>query len=87
MFGISITPNFQRQFSKQEEDLKEEILEKLELLKNKLNHQTLKVHKLKGKLSGRYSFSVNYRIRIIFNFLDKDEIILLAVGDHDVYRN
>jgi mRNA-degrading endonuclease YafQ of YafQ-DinJ toxin-antitoxin module len=87
MFGISITPNFQRQFSKQEEDLKEEILEKLELLKDKLNHQTLKVHKLKGKLSGRYSFSVNYRIRIIFNFLDKDEIILLAVGDHDVYRN
>jgi mRNA-degrading endonuclease YafQ of YafQ-DinJ toxin-antitoxin module len=87
MFGISITPNFQRQFSKQEEDLKEEILEKLELLKNKLNHQTLKVHKLKGKLSGRYSFSVNYKIRIIFNFLDKDEIILLAVGDHDVYRN
>ena len=87
MFGISITPNFQRQFSKQEEDLKEEILEKLELLKDKLNHQTLKVYKLKGKLSGRYSFSVNYRIRIIFNFLDKDEIILLAVGDHDVYRN
>lgn len=87
MFRISVTPNFQRQFSKQEVELKEEILEKLDLLKNKSNHQTLKVHKLKGRLSGRYSFSVNYRIRIIFNFLDKDEIVLLAVGDHDVYKD
>ncbi len=86
MFTVSITNQFQRQFSKLHPELKEEIVSKLELLKDQSNHQSFKVHKLKGRLVDRYGFSINYKIRIVFNFFENDEIILLAVGNHDVYR-
>ncbi|MBI2005043.1 hypothetical protein HYS79_02715 [Patescibacteria group bacterium] len=53
-----------------------------------MNHEWLHVHKLKGPLAGRRGFSVNYRYRIVFSYTDKSkgEVILLAVGDHEVYR-
>ena len=63
----------------------EEVEEKIELLKDKENHKLLKIHKLHGRLAKWYSFSVNYRIRIIFSYLSKQEIVLLAIGDHEVY--
>ena len=57
----------------------------IELLKDKGNHKHLKVHNLHGRLAGRYSFSVNYKTRIVFAYLSKQEIALLAIGDHEVY--
>lgn len=83
---VSYTPTFVKQFKNFEEDLQEEILEKIGLFKNKKNHKLLKTHKLKGRLSGRYSFYVNYKIRIIFSYLSKKEVVFLAVGDHDIYK-
>jgi len=62
--------------------LKEEIKESILLLKDEKNHQQLKVHKLKG-FSHTYSYSVNYKIRVIFEYGDKKAINILYVGDHD----
>jgi mRNA-degrading endonuclease YafQ of YafQ-DinJ toxin-antitoxin module len=87
MFVISITPTFQRQFKKLEESLKDEVRQKIFLLQDKGNHESLKVHKLKGRLKNRWSFSVNYRIRIVFDYLNPKEIVLHAIGDHSVYRD
>jgi Txe/YoeB family toxin of Txe-Axe toxin-antitoxin module len=50
------------------------------------NHRRLKVHKLKGKLSGCYVCSVNYKIRIVFSYTKEKDILLLAIGDHDIYN-
>jgi len=86
MLEISYTPAFVRQFSSLEQALREEILEKIEVFKDIANHKQLKVHKLKGILRGRYGFSVNYKIRIVFSYSSKSEVIFLAVGDHDVYK-
>ena len=82
---ISFLPAFVKKFNKLESDLQEEVLEKIELFKDVKNHKQLKVHKLNGVLSGRYSFSVNYKTRIVFSYLTKNEAVLLSVGDHDVY--
>ena len=83
---VSYTPSFVRHFGALENDLQEETLEKIELFKNAKNHKILKVHKLSGQLKGRYGFSVNYRIRIVFTYLEKNETLLLAIGSHDIYR-
>ncbi|OHA24695.1 MAG: hypothetical protein A3B11_00415 [Candidatus Taylorbacteria bacterium RIFCSPLOWO2_01_FULL_44_26] len=77
---------FIRQFDDLPIDLQSEVLEKIGLLKIAQNHQQLKVHKLHGSLQDRYSFSVNYKIRIVFRYLSKNEIVLLVIGDHDIYR-
>ena len=75
------------QFNSLEKDLQNEVYEKIELFKNKGNHAQLKVHKLKGELKNKYSFSVNYKIRIVFEYiLSKTEVALLSIGDHDVYK-
>ncbi len=86
MIAVSYTPTFLRQLRALSAELREEAIEKVALLAEPKNHHSLKVHKLKGRLAGRYSFSVNYRYRIVFRYLAKKEVALLAIGDHDVYR-
>ena len=86
MLEIVISKQFSRQFRKLDPNLKEEVVEKLELLKDPVNHQSLKVHKLSGRLSGKYGFSVNYKIRVIFSYPLPTEIFLLLVGNHDLYN-
>ncbi len=82
---IGYKATFIRQFNKLEVALQEEVLGKLGLLRDVKNHKQLKVHKLHGPLSGRYSFSVNYKTRIVFSYMRREEITLLAIGDHAVY--
>jgi len=86
MYIISAAPSFQKDFKKLDPNLKDEAREKAALLANPKNHAKLKVHKLHGRLKDRYSFSVNYKTRIVFNYLSKKEIVLLAIDDHDIYR-
>lgn len=86
MFEIVISKQFSRLFRKLDQKLQEEVVEKLELLKDPINHQALKVHKLSGRLAGTYSFSVNYKIRVIFSYPIPTEVFLLLVGSHDLYN-
>lgn len=86
MLEIGFKPSFIRQFKQLEKDLREEVEEKIELLKNGENHKMLKVHKLHGHLSSAWSFSVNYKIRIVFEYETKSQITLLAIGDHEIYK-
>lgn len=79
-------PKFLRQLGALDVELQKETLEKIELLKDPKNHKQLKVHKLKGPLAGRYSFSVNYSTRIIFMYENSKIAILLVIGDHDLYK-
>ena len=87
MIEVNFTPAFIKQVKSTSPDLQEEIIEKVEAFKHKENHKLLKVHKLNGRLKDRYSFSVNYKIRILFIWRNKQEATLLALGDHDIYRN
>ena len=79
-------PSFVRQMNRLEADLTEEVFDRIELFKDTKNHQLLKVHKLHGELAGQFSFSVDYKIRIVFKYLSKNEVVLLVIGDHDIYR-
>ena len=84
--SVIYIPVFVHRLKSLEPGLLEEVIEKIELFKNPKNHKQLKVHKLKGHLSGRYSFSVNYKIRIVFSYLSQNKAVLLAIGDHDIYK-
>jgi toxin HigB-1 len=83
MFNVKYTKTFIKKLTKLEDSLIYEIKDKIELLKDKKNHKKLKVHKLHGRLKGAYSFYVNYKIRVVFEYLSKTEIILEDVGPHD----
>lgn len=85
MLEINYKTSFVKIFDELEVNLQEEILEKIILFRSPKNHKQLKVHKLHGALKNCYSFSVNYEIRIVFEYISKKEVVLLGVGDHDVY--
>ena len=86
MIAISFKPSFIRSVNKLEKALCDEVIEKIELLKDVKNHKSLKVHKLHGRLSGCFSFSVNYKVRIVFQYESKNEVVLLDIDDHDIYK-
>ncbi len=87
MIEILYAPNFVRMYKGLHAGLKEEVKEKIKLFADKKNHTILKVHKLKGNLKNTYSFSVNYQIRIVFEYENKKTANLLYIGGHDeLYR-
>ena len=83
---IMYRPEFIRLYGNLEPSLREECKEKIDMFKDRENHRYLKVHKLHGRLNGRYGFSVNYKYRIVFEYEDKNTAVLMAVGDHDIYN-
>jgi len=60
--------------------------ERIEPFRIDARNPSLRVHKLKGEMSGQWSFSVNYKYCIIFLYENKETAVLVAVGDHDVYK-
>ncbi len=81
--SVQYAPTFVRMYKRLDDNLKEEIKDRVALFQNTSNHSKLKVHKLKGILGNTYSFSVNYKIRIVFEYEQKNIVNLLYVGSHD----
>jgi mRNA-degrading endonuclease YafQ of YafQ-DinJ toxin-antitoxin module len=49
-------------------------------------HPALRTHKLVGKLEGLWAFSVTYDCRVVFRFMNGDEVLLVDIGGHgEVY--
>lgn len=46
----------------------------------------LKTHKLTGKLSHLYSFSIDYHFRILFYFENETEVWFISIGTHSIYK-
>lgn len=64
-----------------------QINKQLKLFKINPKHQSLRIHKLSGKLQNRWSISIGRSIRMIYIQLNKDEAYFIAIGSHDnVYR-
>lgn len=65
----------------------QKLAEKRELIFRK-NHfdPRLKTHKLRGRLKGFYSFSINSKTRIVFKLIDHHKAVFLDIGDHDIYK-
>ncbi len=91
MISVFYAPTFVRGYKKLPEALKEEVKQRIYDFQNTNNHNALKVHSLTGKLKNTYSFSVNYKIRIVFEYANngknKNIVYLLYVGSHDEVYN
>lgn len=83
---VRYKPSFIREFRKLPTDVQEEAKEKIESFKESENHERLRVYKLKGKLKDFYSFSVTYSHRIVFAYENKQTVVFIAIGSHDIYK-
>jgi len=85
---LEYKPGFIREFKKFSKPLQEDALGAIERFRDSNNHHSLHTHKLHGKFKNCFSFSMNYRYRIIFQWRNKEKgfVELLDIGDHDLYE-
>ncbi len=79
-------PKFAKYFKKLPVEIQKIAIEKEKLFRKNPFDSILKTHKLHGILNEYWSFSVNYKIRIIFKFIDKNTVGFYLIGDHDIYE-
>lgn len=56
------------------------------LFRDNLLHPSLRLHKLKGKMTGLWSISLDKSYRIIFESLEDGNILFISIGRHSIYK-
>ncbi|KKU67993.1 MAG: Plasmid stabilization system [Parcubacteria group bacterium GW2011_GWA2_47_16] len=81
-------PRFQRNYRGLDEQIRTQAEESISLFQSDPFNIRLDTHRLHGRLKKQWSFSVNNRDRILFEFLNKShtEVVFLDVGPHSIYR-
>lgn len=87
MHKIEYAKPFLKQYKKLTPSIQRKVKIAIKKFEIEPKDQSLKAHKLSGKLSRFYSFSVDNNYRIVFE-IDKQsgKIFFLKVGGHEVYR-
>lgn len=86
MIKITWDQGFKRVYRKEiklDNNLKKRFWDVMDMFSKNPFSPRLRTHKLTGKLEGLWAFSVTYDCRVIFKFLDKNEVLLIDIGGHD----
>jgi len=86
MISVAFSSSFKRAYKRRigaNETLTKRFLSKLEVFQDDPFNKQLRTHKLSGRLTGLWSFSVEYDIRIIFYFKEEDKAVFIDIGTHD----
>jgi addiction module RelE/StbE family toxin len=82
---IIYSQQFQKEFRDMSEEIKDKAEQREKIFRENPFDIRLKTHKLSGRLYDLWSFSIDYRYRIIFEFIDGDKIVFHVIGDHSIY--
>lgn len=82
---IHYTKNFAKKAARLPSKLKQEVKTREKLFREDPFHPLLKTHKSKGRLKKLWSFSITFKYRILFEFVDKDEVLFFDIGGHEIY--
>ena len=69
--------------SRRNPELKDKLQEALEIFVNDPYHPILGTHKLSGKLKGHHAFALGYDLRVVFKFIDQEQVALISIGKHE----
>lgn len=89
MIEVAFSSSFKRAFKTKvagKPDTAERFWERLEVFKNNPFDPTLRTHRLSGKLKHLWSFSIEYDLRVLFQFVDDHRAVFIDIGTHkEVY--
>ncbi len=80
------TTHFIKAYKSLSEEIKVHAKNREKIFKANPFDPRLNTHKLKGRLKGYWSYSVDYRYRVLFRFIDNETILYHDVGTHEIYR-
>lgn len=77
---------FARQFKALDSSIQKKAIKQEAIFRKNPLHPSLRLHKLKGKLEGLWSISLDRKYRIIFEVLKDGDILFLSIGSHSIYE-
>jgi len=83
MLSFYTTNKLDKQFKKIDKKIQEIFVNKLNFLLKDTKHPSINTEKLNYSL---YSFRINKNFRVIFKHRNKEEIELIFIANHDVYK-
>lgn len=83
---IHYNAQFEKQFLALTKAIQKKACKKELLFRKNPFHPSLRLHKLKGKLEGLWSISVDMKHRIIFKSLTNGVILFISIGMHSIYE-
>lgn len=84
---IIYTSKFKRGFKKLPTSVQYLAVEKELIFREDFFDFQLNTHKLHGKFKDFWSFSIDHKYRIIFEFSrDRKKVYFHSIGDHDIYE-
>lgn len=86
MTEIAFSSSFKRAFKKRmagRNPLEEKFWKRLEIFRDNPYDPRLRTHKLSGDLQEFWSFTVEYDVRVVFQFAGKDRAVFQDIGTHD----
>ena len=86
MIRIYTAPQFKKSIQKIPYRTQITFQKKLKLFRQDPFYPSLKTHKLSGKMKNNHSFSVTYSHRVLFKFLDENNVLLINIGTHGIYK-
>lgn len=86
VFKIHSTSDFEKFFRKLPMRIQDLSIKKDKWFRQDAFDPRLHTHKLRGELEGYWSYRINREYRILFRFLNSDEVIYYDIGTHDIYK-
>lgn len=83
---IIYTSKFAREYKKLSAEIKILAEEREKIFRKNPLSKILEIHKLHGQFKDFWSFSINRKYRIIFEFGNNNIVYFHSVGDHSVYQ-
>ncbi len=86
MINLHVSSRFKKSFKKLPNKIKEDFSIKIDLFKENPFEVCLSTHKLNGKLKSYYSFYLRDGFRVMLDFMQNNEVLLINIGSHDDYK-
>ncbi|MFA5948023.1 MAG: type II toxin-antitoxin system mRNA interferase toxin, RelE/StbE family [Candidatus Gracilibacteria bacterium] len=83
--SIHYSDAFKAQFDKLQKEIQIKAVKTINLFRENPFYPSIRLHKLKGKLYGLWSISLDLRYRIIFKITDDGVVLLVSIGTHAIY--
>lgn len=83
---VHLTSDFEKSFHKLPTHIQNLAIKKDKWFRANPFDKRLQTHKLKGELKGYWSYYVDRKYRILFRFLNNEEVIYYDTGTHEIYR-
>lgn len=83
---IIFSRSYLKAFSKLSINVRKLVLKKERGFRENCFDSKLKTHKLSGSLEGYYAYSVNYKYRVLFRFINKETVFFIDIDTHDIYK-